>query len=76
MLNTDIVACDIPLLPSRKLIKRANMTVDFKNNHASIFDHSIKLQVTNSGHYAIPINPYKTILNNVTLGKNTNITLT
>ena len=52
------------------------MTVDFKNNHASIFDHSIKLQVTKSGHYAIPINPYKTILNNVTLGKNTNITLT
>ena len=76
MLNTDIVASDIPLLLSRKSMKKAKMTLDFKNDHAIIFDQSIQLLVTKSGHYAIPINPsYKTILNNVTSGVNTNITL-
>ena len=75
MLNTDIVANDIPLLLSRKSTKNANMTLDFKNDHAIIFDQSIQLLVTKSGHYVIPINPYKTILNNVTSGVNTNVTL-
>ena len=50
------------------------MTLDFKNDHAIIFDESIQLIVTKSGHYAIPLNPYKTILNNVTSGVNTNVT--
>ena len=56
-------------------MKKANMTLDFKNDHAVIFDQSIQLLVTKSGQYAIPINPYKTILNNVTSGVNTNVTL-
>ena len=46
MLNTDIVASDIPLLLSRKSMKKANMTLDFKNDHAVIFDQSIQLIVT------------------------------
>ena len=75
MLNTDIVASDIPLLLSRKSMKKANMTLDFKNDHAVIFDQSIQLIVTKWGHYAIPIKPYKTILNNVTSGVNINVTL-
>ena len=75
MLNTDIIASDIPLLLSRKSMKKANMTLNFKNNHAVIFDQPIQLIVTKSGHYAIPINPYKTILTNVTSGVNTNVTL-
>ena len=50
------------------------MTLDFKNDHAIIFDESIQLIETKSGHYAIPLNPYKTILNNVTSGVNTNVT--
>ena len=50
------------------------MILDFKNDHAIIFDESIQLIVTKSGHYAIPVNPYKTILNNVTSGVNTNVT--
>ena len=73
MLNTDIVASDIPLLLSRKSMKKANMTLDFKNDHAVIFDQLIQLIVTKWGHYAIPINPY--ILNNETSGINTNVTL-
>ena len=73
MLNTDIVASDIPLLLSRKSMKKANITL--KNDHVVIFDQSIQLLVTKSRHYAIPINPYKTIPNNVTSGVNTNVTL-
>ena len=56
-------------------MKKANMTLDFKNDHAVIFDQLIKLLVTKLGHYAIIINSYKTILNNVTLRVNTNVTL-
>ena len=75
MLNTDIVASDIPLLLSRKSMKKANMTLDFKNDHAVIFDQSIQLIVTKSGQYPILINPYIATLNNVTSGVNTNVTL-
>ena len=56
-------------------MKKANMTLDFKNDSAVSFDQSIQLLVTRSGHYAIPINLYKIILKNVTLGVNTNVTL-
>ena len=66
MLNTNIVVSDIPLLISRKSMKKANMALDFKNDHVFIFDQSIQLLVTKSGHYGIPINPYRTILNNQT----------
>ena len=55
--------------------KKANMTLGFKNNHTVIFDKSIWLLVTKSGHYAIPTNAYKTILKNVTSGVNTKATL-
>ena len=37
MLNTDIVPSDIPLLLSRKSMKRAGMTIDFKNDQAVAF---------------------------------------
>ena len=57
MLNTDIVASDIPLILSRKSMKKANMTLDLQNGHAVFFDLSIQLLVIKSGHYAIPINP-------------------
>ena len=50
MLNTDIVASDITLLLLRKSMKKANMTLDFKNDHAVIFDQSIQLLVTKSRH--------------------------
>ena len=57
LLNTNIVASDIPLLLSRKSMKKANMTLDFKNDHAVIFDQLIELIVTKSGHCS----PYKSI---------------
>ena len=71
MVNTDVVTSDIPLLLSKKL----DMTLDFKNDNALVFDESIQLIVTKSGHYARPITRYKTILNNVVIGVNKNVTV-
>ena len=51
------------------------MTLDFKNDDAIVFGQSVKLVTTKSGHYIIPIWPYKTVLNNLTAGISTNITL-
>ena len=64
MLNTDIIASCMPQLLSKKSMKKANMTFDFKIDHAVIFDQLIQLLLTKSGKYAIPINPYKTVLKN------------
>ena len=47
MLNTDLVASDIPLLLSRKSIKKANMTTDFKNDNTIVFGKSVNL-ITNN----------------------------
>ena len=66
-LNTDVVPNDIPLLLSKKSIKTVNMTLDFKNDNATVFGEPEQLIVTNFGHYAIPISPYNKILNNVKL---------
>ena len=55
MLNTGIVASDIPLLISRKSMKKADMTLDFKNYNVMISGESIQLMVTKSGSGAIPV---------------------
>ena len=55
-------------------MKKANMTLDFKNDNAIVFGESVKVVTTKSGRYAILISPYKTVLNNLTTGRNTNIT--
>ena len=75
MLNTDIVSSDIPMLLSRKSMKRAGMTIDFKNDQAVAFGEQIQLMNTKSGHYTIPIHPYNTILNNIVTGTNTAVVL-
>ena len=75
MLNTDIVQSDIPLLLSRKSMKRAGMTIDFKNDQAVAFPQKIRLINTKSGHSTIPIRPYNTILNNIATGTNTVVVL-
>ena len=75
ILNTDIVPSDIPLLLSRKSMKRAGMTIDFKNDQAIAFREQIQLMNTKSGHYTIPIRPYNTILNNIATSTNTAVVL-
>ena len=76
MLNTDIVPSDILLLLSRKSMIRAGITqIDFKNDQAIAFGEQIQLRNTKSGHYAIPIRPCNTILNNIATGTNRAVVL-
>ena len=37
MINRDIIASDIPLLQSRKPMKKADITLDLKNDNAIVF---------------------------------------
>lgn len=56
-LQTDVVTCGIPLLLSRIAMKRARMCVDFENDTAlfKFNGKKIKLSVTSSGHYSLPL---------------------
>ena len=74
-LNTDTIKSNIPLLLTRKSMKNADMALDFKNDNAMVFGEPIKLRNTKSGHYAIPITPYSTFVNNVNSGINNHVTL-
>ena len=75
MFNFDIVLSGIPLLLSQKSMKKAHMTLDFKSNQAVVFGESVKLIDTKSGHYAIHIDPYNTILTSAVSGVNAHVTL-
>ena len=54
-IHCDVVGCDIPLLLSKKSMKRANMVLDFKNDSLKVFNKILKLNTTESGHYYIPL---------------------
>ena len=53
--TVDIVDCKIPLLMSRKSMSRAKMIVDFGKDSAIVQGRRIKLKITCSGHYALPL---------------------
>ena len=57
-IEANIVDAEIPLLLSRKSMKVAGCTLDFKNDSMEILDQSIKLLSTGSGHYCIPLTKY------------------
>jgi transposase InsO family protein len=55
MVTTDIVKDEVPLLLSRKAMKDLGMVIDLQNDTAKLFDQTITLEVTASGHYYIPL---------------------
>ena len=54
-IKTDVVHSDIPLLLSRGAMKTAGVKMDLENDTANIFGKDVALNLTNSGHYCIPI---------------------
>ena len=54
-IKTDVVHSDIPLLLSRDAMKTAGVKMDLENDTANIFGKDVALNLTNSGHYCIPI---------------------
>lgn len=53
MLKTHIAATDVPLLLSRKTMKKADIALDFRNEDVIIFGEAVPLLVTKL-HYALP----------------------
>lgn len=54
-IRTDVVESDIPLLLSRQAMKTASVKMDLENDTVNIFGQDIALNLTNAGHYCIPI---------------------
>ena len=56
-IGSDVVPNDIPLLFSRTAMAKAEMCLSFKDDTLSAYDQSIKLPVTKTGHYLLPLTP-------------------
>ena len=55
-LELDVVNADIPCLLSKSALKKASAVLYLQQDKALIFGEEITLDITSSGHYAIPIN--------------------
>ena len=54
-IKTDVVDCNIPLLLSKKSMKKANMIVNFGSDQVTAYGRHIDLGTSSSGHYLLPI---------------------
>ena len=63
-ISTNIIEKDIPLLLSREAMKKARMSINFKN------------ESTKSGHYTFPLTPHTHLLNMLNANQKPNIVLT
>ena len=54
-ITTDVVDCDIPLLLSKRSMKKAKMVLDFENDSVTLGQTKIALKTSSSGHYLFPI---------------------
>ena len=60
-ITTDVVDSDIPLLLSKSAMKKARMRLDLENDTAEIMGVPITLNLTESGHYCVPLVPEETV---------------
>jgi len=58
-ITADVVNCSIPLLFSKKSMKRAQMKLVLENDIAVIHGKEVKLRCTSSGHYCLPLRDEK-----------------
>ena len=54
-IETDIVSCNIPLLLSKKAMKKAKMILNFENDTLTVSGKVVKLSCASSGHYLLPL---------------------
>ena len=64
-INTDMVKSDIPLLLSKRSMKRAGAKLNLQDDTAEIFGVKVTLNETSSGHYCIPIDKEKTTVESI-----------
>ena len=53
IIETDIIDSDIPMLLSKKAIKKAGIKLDLVNNKAEIYGKVVNLKSISAGHYCI-----------------------
>jgi len=58
-IDVDVVPNDLPLIFSLGDMKKAQLKLDFTSDTAEIFGEVIKLKITESGHYSVPIDGKK-----------------
>ena len=54
-LEVDVIESDIPLLLSKKAMKKAGMSIDLKDDTVTVFGRREKLLTTSNGHYCLPL---------------------
>ena len=54
-IETDVVDCKVPLLLSKKAMKRGKMCLDFEKDTVVIGGKPLKLNVSSAGHYLMPL---------------------
>ena len=54
-LETEVVASDIPLLLSRETMETQKFTLNFAERTVTWNGHTIKLKLTSTGHYGLPL---------------------
>ena len=59
---TDVVDTEIPLLLSKDAMKHAFTEINFVTDTVKMFGVEQEIEVTSSGHYALPLNSSKTVL--------------
>lgn len=53
--TTDVVSCKIPMLLSKKSMKKANMVIDFSNDSLKFGKELFHLRSSRSGHYLLTL---------------------
>ena len=64
-IETNVIACDIPLLLSLESMKATHTQINFAEDKVTMLGKTLNLQFTSSGHYSVPIcKPRQVILQN------------
>ena len=54
-IEVDVVKCNVPLLLSKKAMKKGKMIINFHEDTIQVGGKIAKLQETGSGHYKLPL---------------------
>ena len=75
MIETDVVEGDIPLLFGKEAMKKAGANLDCKNDTLRILGETLNLEVTESGHYALPLGKERQTIADMSRGVDPKLTL-
>ena len=64
-ISADVVETQIPLLLSKSAMKKADTEINFQNDTVRMFGEEQDVALTQSGHYALPLNNSRSILKDV-----------